>query len=161
MVRGRDASSNVGGRVQLVIQSYYVMLYQGGMDLKCPNVNISWWIVDFLIGTNLFHFEVYDIISKMLQVMAFRQYNAGATMNAKAIIAEYDISRDAYVARFHEQPDEWAWAAVRRKRTEIPQVSEFRNQAPERVFERFDETVGKYPQHEEQNHHEFSMNRKR
>ncbi|CAL2254368.1 unnamed protein product [Prunus armeniaca] len=62
--------------------------------------------------------------------------------------------------------DEWAWAAVRRKRTEIPQVSEFRDQAPKRVFEKLDATLEKHSQHEElvaweQNHNEFSIDREK
>ncbi|CAL2258706.1 unnamed protein product [Prunus armeniaca] len=64
------------------------------------------------------------------------------------------------------KPDEWAWAAIRKKRTKIPQVSEFRDQAPKRVFEELDATLEKHSQYEElvaweQNHHEFSMNRER
>ncbi|CAL8162561.1 unnamed protein product [Prunus armeniaca] len=99
MVRGRDASSNVGGRVQLMIQSYYVMLYQGGMDLKCPNVSPhlhpSSITAHLYVGLNLGR--------PFIACPNLAAYNAGATMNAKATIAEYDISRDAYVARFHEE----------------------------------------------------------
>ncbi|PQM38544.1 hypothetical protein Pyn_36358 [Prunus yedoensis var. nudiflora] len=88
------------------------------------------------------HHPMPPVINRWLDISNLKAFDWYSTYrdridNWKELTDSFDVHLD--------QPNEWAWAAMRRKRTKkILLKPEFKNQTPKRIFKRLAEVLEKY-----------------